>query len=196
MGWIYYEQSGDALVESVPCTILRVVPKGAVEVTEKPVESGVTLTDHVVVKTRRLSATVFFSPIPQLPGNSRIPTSAANNPGMSVMAAQTLLRMIQETRKLNTITVPGDTDDDDLILESWTTTRENAAGNGGEFECEFIRLRFATAILNAPLPRHPRQAPRVPQGPAAPTPPARVSGAAGLLRAAWGENSIPTTAVR
>ena len=133
MTWIYYEQSGDALVEVVPCTILRVVPKGTVEVTEKPVESGVTLTDHVVVKTRRLSATVFFSPIPPLPGSGAVQASATN-PGLSVAAAQTLLRMIQETRKLNTVTVPGDTDDDDLILESWTTTRENAAGNGGEFE--------------------------------------------------------------
>jgi len=184
MGWLY-GLTDDEVIE-FPCTILKVTPQGKVEVTEKPVEGGAILTDHVVLKPWRLSVTIFVSPIETRPGMAQ-----------TVKAATDLLRRIQEARSVNTVGLPGDVGPyEELILESFQTTREFEAGNGAEFECDFVQLRFARAVVNAPLPRRPRDRRRINRGPQSTNESPRVGLGAALLTSVFGEDSVPTTVVR
>lgn len=184
MGWLY--GFTDDEISDFPGTITKAVPKGTVEVTEKPIEGGSVLTDHVVLKPWRLSVTVFVSPVETRPGMAQ-----------TVKSAIDLMQRIQSARSVNTVGITGDVGPyEDLILESFQTTREFEAGNGAEIECEFIQLRYARAVVNAPLPRHPRDRARVTRGPQSTTTSPRVGLATAALRSVFGENSVPTTVVR
>ena len=184
MGWLYGLTDDEVL--EFPCTVLKMVPKGTVEVTEKPVEGGAVLTDHVVLKPWRVSVTVFVSPVETRPGMAQ-----------TVKAATELLRRIQEARSVNTVGLPGDVGPyEEMILETFQLTREFEAGNGAEIECELVQLRFARAVVNAPLPRRPRDRRRINRGPQSTTESPRVGLGAALLTSVFGENSVPTTVVR
>lgn len=156
MGWLY--GFTDDEISEFPCIITKVTPQGNVEVTEKPVEGGVTITDHTVIKPFRVAVTIFVSPVETRPGMAQ-----------TVKAATELITRIQTARTVNTVGLTGDVGPwEELILEKWQLTREFESGNGAEIECEFVQLNYARAEVNTPLPRRPRDRRRVNRGPQAP----------------------------
>lgn len=157
MGWLY--GLTDDEISEFPGLILSLRPTGDVEVTSRPVERGATITDHAITKPRTFSATVFVSPVPR-----------PEAPGLSieVKEAVDLLERIRLARQVNTVSIPGRMGPfEDLILTKYTAPTDFESGNGSEIEVEFTSLVLVSAITNAPIPRRPRERPRVNRGPQA-----------------------------
>jgi len=157
MPWLYGFDDDELSV--FPCTILELRPKGVVEVTEKAVEGGATITDHSVVKPLLFTAKVFVSPVDMGRGTHS-----------TVADAVALLERIRKARQVNTLSLSGDVGPwEELILTSYEAPRDAESGNGSEIDLEFRQLNYATAQTSAVLPRRPRNRPRVTRGPQATT---------------------------
>ena len=152
--WVFNLENGP--VREFPGLITKITAKNPVQVTERPVEGGVLLQDHVILQAKTLSVTVCCGP--HFRGNT------------NRHEAEALLKRIQETRTLSTIgnestfgPYPG------WLLSEYTPVFEVSSGVGSfEVECTFTRLRFVNASVSNPIPRHPRNRPVVNRGPQGP----------------------------
>lgn len=173
----------DDEISEFPCVILSLRVSGSSDVTEKPVETGITISDHVVTKNDRVSATIHVSPV------------MVSGQGISVRDAKTLLSRIQKSRTVCTVSGgPGDLESmEELILNSWEVERSAEQGTAAEIQLEFVQLRYAVSQTSAPLPRRPRDQRRVSRGAQSTAPQPRRSLAAALFEDMTGMGLIHST---
>lgn len=180
MAWLY--GFDDNQLEVFPCTILELRAKGTVEMTEKPIEGGSTITDHAVIKPAQVTAKIFVSPVDMGRGTHT-----------TVKEAVDLMERIRVARQVNTLSLQGDIGPfEEMILTSYDTPRDSASGNGSEIDLEFTRVQYATAEVSAVLPRRSRNRRRVVRGPQATRDTPRASLAASIFEDVTGMGLIHT----
>ena len=179
-GAILYGFTDDE-IKTFPCVILKMTAEETADVTEKPVETGLTITDHVKLNPARVSVLIQVSPL-------AISEEKASN----VDAATALLQRIRRARTV--CTVSGDLGQfEEMILTSWSMERSAEQGKGAEVSLDFKQLTYAESITSAVLPRRPRDRRQVNRGAQSTAPNPRRSLAAALFEDMAGMGLIHST---
>jgi len=176
-GGILYGFTDDE-IRVFPGVVLKIALESTAEVTEKPVETGLVVTDHVKINPLHITAMVQVSPVALNPEQAS-----------TMLDATATLQRIKTSRSV--CTVFGDMGQfEEMVLISFGFERSQDQGTGAEVTLEFKQLNYATSITSAVLPRRPRERRQVNRGAQSTTPAPRRSLSRAMIEDFTGLNFI------
>lgn len=116
------------------------------KVTQFPIETGATITDHVTNEPVKVSITGFVSNNPILPSDQRAQIDLGNLPP-PLRRAQAALFDLKRIRgkRLPVSIVTGLDNYSDMVMSTLTINRNSSVGDALEFTAEFVQVQFVSS---------------------------------------------------
>lgn len=158
---ILWQQTATTIGELVLDATLTESHRATAEATSNPVEDGMTVSDHLVLKPDEVTIEGFITNTPFSRGT---PVSApAGQPGRAASAYETLRRLRTAKQLVSLVTSAGKYDN--MVMTSFTVPREPRVGESLRFSAEFRELVIVrTQTRRLPKTAKPRGQPRQEDG--------------------------------